>query len=127
MTVYILCHIFAINFFPGLHKFPGSATGTTLPDLVFDSHCVSAAFQDRSVIKKKLKRNIDHVLLLHFGQINKFKLSQADLISVTASDRWSIKETIYLEGLSKSLCSKSGQDSPIGYLGAYFLVKVYII
>jgi len=74
---------------------------TTLPDLVFDRHCVSAAFQDRSVIKKKLTRNIDHVLLLYFGQINKFKLSQAGLISATAIDRWifhlsrrSIKELV---------------------------------
>lgn len=60
----------------------------TLPNLVFDNQCVSVTSEDHLVIKKKLLRVIDHVLLLHSGSINKFKLSHRDLIAVTDIDRW---------------------------------------
>lgn len=62
----------------------------TLPILVFDTHCVSVASQDHMIIKNKLLRIIDHVLLLHSGPINKFKLSHRDLIGVTDIDRWTL-------------------------------------
>ncbi|XP_027332203.1 F-box/FBD/LRR-repeat protein At1g13570-like isoform X2 [Abrus precatorius] len=60
----------------------------TQPNLVFDNQCVPVASQDLTIIKNKLLRAIDHVLLLHFGEINKFKLSHRDLIGVTDIDRW---------------------------------------
>ncbi|TKY57754.1 F-box/FBD/LRR-repeat protein [Spatholobus suberectus] len=62
----------------------------TLPNLVFDNQCVSVASQDHMIIKNKLLRIIDHVLLLHSGPINKFKLSHRDLIGVTDIDRWTL-------------------------------------
>ncbi|XP_015972638.1 F-box/FBD/LRR-repeat protein At1g13570 [Arachis duranensis] len=65
----------------------------TLPNLVFDNQCHSVASQDHSDIKNKLLRIIDHVLLLHAGAINKFKLSHRDLIGVTDIDRWSLHLT----------------------------------
>lgn len=63
---------------------------SALPNLVFDNQCVSVASQDPSVFKNKLLRIIDHVLLLHSGSINKFKLSHRDLIGVTDIDRWAL-------------------------------------
>jgi len=51
---------------------------STLPDLVFDRQCVSAAVsKDRSVIDNKFVRTINHVLLLHSGPINKFEISDS--------------------------------------------------
>ena len=64
---------------------------TTLPNLVFDNECLSETSEDFLVIKRKLSRIIDHVLLLHSGPIKKFKLSQ-DHINVADIDRW----TLYL-------------------------------
>ncbi|RHN60675.1 putative F-box domain, FBD domain, leucine-rich repeat domain, L domain-containing protein [Medicago truncatula] len=47
----------------------------TMPNLVFDKHCVSdATFQDPSGISNKFLRIVDHVLLLHSGSIDKFKI-----------------------------------------------------
>ncbi|KAF7829709.1 F-box/FBD/LRR-repeat protein [Senna tora] len=65
----------------------------TLPNLVFDNQCLSLSSQDHSIIKNKLVRIIDHVLLLHSGVINKFKLSHRDLIGVTDIDRWTLHLT----------------------------------
>ncbi|CAI8601761.1 unnamed protein product [Vicia faba] len=51
---------------------------STQPDLVFDKRIVSTlALEDLSIIRRKLLRMIDHVLLLHSGPINKFKLSNS--------------------------------------------------
>jgi len=61
---------------------------TTIPNLVFDKQCVSAKSQRPLVIERKLLAIIDHVLLLYSGPINKFKLSNCGVISVTALDRW---------------------------------------
>ncbi|AES58928.2 F-box/RNI/FBD-like domain protein [Medicago truncatula] len=73
----------------------------TIPNLVFDSQCVSATSEHPAAIKRKLLAIIDHVLLLYYGPINKFKLSPFGLISATALDRWifhltrrSIKELV---------------------------------
>ncbi|KEH37791.1 putative F-box domain, FBD domain, leucine-rich repeat domain, L domain-containing protein [Medicago truncatula] len=67
---------------------------STQPDLVFDKQCVSAAVsEDPSVIENKFVRTVDHVLLLHSGPINKFKISDfgcdfIGMISVADVDRW---------------------------------------
>ncbi|AES59065.1 F-box/RNI/FBD-like domain protein [Medicago truncatula] len=68
---------------------------STLPDLVFDSLCVSTETSLKpSVIESKFLRIIDHVLLLHSGLINKFEVSDPnrDIIinvySTTDIDRW---------------------------------------
>jgi len=79
----------------------------TLPNLVFDMHCVSdAASLYHLVFNIKFLRIVDHVLLLHIGSINKFVLSnfRSDDIRVshvTDIDRWilhlskrSIKEIV---------------------------------
>lgn len=60
----------------------------TLPNLVFDNHCISLTSQDQAVIKSKLVSIIDHVLLLHTGPVYKFRLSHRDLVGVTDIDRW---------------------------------------
>lgn len=65
----------------------------TIPNLVFDSLCVSETSEDLLVIKSKLSRIIDHVLLLHSGPIIKFKLSHRELIGVTDIDRWTLHLT----------------------------------
>ncbi|KAL5071977.1 hypothetical protein RYX36_022864 [Vicia faba] len=62
----------------------------TLPNLVFDSQCLSEGSDDLLVIKNKLSRIIDHVLLLHSGPIKKFKLSHRELVGVTDIDRWTL-------------------------------------
>lgn len=62
----------------------------TLPNLVFDSQCLSEGSDDLLVIKNKLSRIIDHVLLLHSGPIKKFKLSHRELVGVTDIDRWAL-------------------------------------
>jgi hypothetical protein len=68
---------------------------STQPDLVFDHRCVSTeTSKDPSVIKSKFLRIVDHVLLLHSGPINKFKVSDFsyDLTigkkSLADVDRW---------------------------------------
>ncbi|KAK2398453.1 F-box/FBD/LRR-repeat protein [Trifolium repens] len=65
----------------------------TLPNLVFDSQCISETSEDLLDIKSKLSRIIDHVLLLHSGPIKKFKLSHRELIGVTDIDRWTLHLT----------------------------------
>ncbi|WJX16170.1 Rho-type GTPase activating protein Rga1 [Trifolium repens] len=67
---------------------------STLSNLVFDGQCVSAtSSEDPSVIKIKFLRIIDHVLLLHYGPINKVKISNSgydlfDMNSMAYIDRW---------------------------------------
>ncbi|XP_058724924.1 F-box/FBD/LRR-repeat protein At1g13570-like [Vicia villosa] len=61
---------------------------TTLPNLVFNRECVSEAFEDSLVIRRKLLTIIDHILLLHSGPINHFHLSHIGPISVTTLDKW---------------------------------------
>ncbi|KAK2410782.1 F-box/FBD/LRR-repeat protein [Trifolium repens] len=82
----------------------------TIPNLVFDSHYVSA---DPSIV--------DHVLLLHSGPINKFEISDDNLIPVISSfsnyiDRWilhlirrSIKELVLVERYKIPWCLFSYQ------------------
>ena len=60
----------------------------SLPNLAFDNQCFAVSCQDPLIIRSKLARIVDHVLLLHIGPINKFKLSHRDLIGVTDIDRW---------------------------------------
>jgi len=65
----------------------------TIPNLVFDSKCVSAeASQDPSVIQTKFLKIVDHVLLIHFAPINMFKFSNSDHMGedslATDVDRW---------------------------------------
>ncbi|KAI5393643.1 hypothetical protein KIW84_060680 [Lathyrus oleraceus] len=69
----------------------------TLPNLVFSN----AALQDRMVFESKFIKMVDHVLLLHSGSINMFKLSDSghDIFSVNVAtdiDRW----ILYLIGKS---------------------------
>ncbi|CAN1163778.1 F-box/FBD/LRR-repeat protein At1g13570 [Linum perenne] len=59
-----------------------------IPNLVFDNHCVSSPSPDQALIKNKLVNIVDHVLLLHSGDIHKFKLSHRELVGVTDIDRW---------------------------------------
>jgi hypothetical protein len=67
---------------------------STQPDLVFDIQCASvAASKNRSIIESKFLRIIDHVLLLHSGPINKFKVTDSgyyvfDMNSMADIDRW---------------------------------------
>ncbi|XP_059635116.1 F-box/FBD/LRR-repeat protein At1g13570-like [Cornus florida] len=68
----------------------------TLPHLVFDNQGVCILSQDAMVIKNKLVNIVDHVLLLHTGPIQKFKLSHRDLQDVSDIDRW----ILYLSRLS---------------------------
>ena len=71
----------------------------TLPNLVFDKHCISdAASQDPSVINNKFLKIVDHVLLLHSGPINKFQIHDyycnlISLSSMTDIQRWIIHLT----------------------------------
>ncbi|GLT58082.1 hypothetical protein SLA2020_310040 [Shorea laevis] len=60
----------------------------TVPSLVFDTHCFSVSSQDPALIKNKLVSIIDHVLLLHNGPLQKFKLSHRDLLGIADIDRW---------------------------------------
>lgn len=62
----------------------------TLPNLVFDNQFVCVAAQDHMIVKNKFLRTVDHVLLLHSGPINKFKLSHRDLLGVIDIDRWTL-------------------------------------
>jgi hypothetical protein len=60
----------------------------TLPNLVFDKNCVSTEpYEDSTVIHNKFSRIVDHVLLLHYGPINKFEINDnySNLIDI---DRW---------------------------------------
>ncbi|VFQ86903.1 unnamed protein product [Cuscuta campestris] len=59
----------------------------TLPNLIFDNGLL-VSFQDHSMIKSKIVSIVDHVLLLHVGPINKFKLSHRDLQNVPDIDKW---------------------------------------
>ncbi|KNA09442.1 hypothetical protein SOVF_153560 [Spinacia oleracea] len=63
----------------------------TLPHLVFDKDCSSTASDEQVVDKRKIVNIIDHVFVLHFGSIHKFKLSHKDLIAVTDIDRWVLR------------------------------------
>ncbi|WJX09610.1 hypothetical protein P8452_00426 [Trifolium repens] len=63
----------------------------TLPNLVFDKHCVShVASQDPLVIEKKFLKIVDHVLLVHSGAINMFKFSYLEYLVTDSADidRW---------------------------------------
>lgn len=60
----------------------------TLPHLVFDNQSVLVSSQDQTQIRSKLVSIVDHVLLLHAGPIQKFKLSHRDLQGVSDIDRW---------------------------------------
>ncbi|CAI9777810.1 unnamed protein product [Fraxinus pennsylvanica] len=60
----------------------------TLPHLVFENQSVLISTQDKTLVKNKLVSIIDHVLLLHTGQIHSFKLSHRDLQGVSDVDRW---------------------------------------
>ncbi|KAK3038155.1 hypothetical protein RJ639_029609 [Escallonia herrerae] len=51
----------------------------SLPYLVFDNQSVLVSSPDQTVIKSTLVNIVDHVLLLHSGPIEKFKLSHRDL------------------------------------------------
>ena len=87
----------------------------TLPNLVFDSQCISAAASENLlVIARKFLKIVDHVLLLHSGPINIFKFSECALIDenlVSDIDRWilylsrkSIEEfvlDVWIDGLYK--------------------------
>ncbi|XP_004291915.1 PREDICTED: F-box/FBD/LRR-repeat protein At1g13570-like [Fragaria vesca subsp. vesca] len=55
---------------------------STLGRLVFDHHCVSARNQITFV------NIVDHVLLLHTGPIDMFKLSNRDFFATSDIDRW---------------------------------------
>ncbi|KAL6493137.1 hypothetical protein OROGR_032896 [Orobanche gracilis] len=60
----------------------------TLPSLVFDNQSASVSSQDQILVKNKLVSIVDHVLLLHTGPIDKFKLSHRDLQGVSDIDKW---------------------------------------
>lgn len=63
----------------------------TLPNLIFDKDCCPSSSDDQVVAKNKLVNIIDHVFVLHFGIIHKFKLSHKDLQAVTDIDRWILR------------------------------------
>ncbi|KAK2398760.1 F-box/FBD/LRR-repeat protein [Trifolium repens] len=53
----------------------------TLPNLVFDKHCVShVASKHPLVIENKFLKIVDHVLLVHSGAINMFKFSDRQFL-----------------------------------------------
>ncbi|AES59062.1 putative F-box domain, FBD domain, leucine-rich repeat domain, L domain-containing protein [Medicago truncatula] len=59
----------------------------TLPNLVFNKHCISvAASKYTSVINNKFLRIVDHVLLQHSGPINKFMLSDNENCLIRVCD-----------------------------------------
>ncbi|GER37611.1 F-box/FBD/LRR-repeat protein [Striga asiatica] len=60
----------------------------TLPSLVFDNQPALISTEDLNLMKNKLVNIIDHVLLLHTGPIEKFKLSIRDLKGCSDIDRW---------------------------------------
>ncbi|KAM3237206.1 F-box/FBD/LRR-repeat protein [Capsicum annuum] len=60
----------------------------SLPNLVFDNQSLLISSQDQTFIKNKIVNIVDHVLLLHSGPIQKFKLSHRDLQGVCDIDRW---------------------------------------
>ncbi|CAA0831602.1 F-box/FBD/LRR-repeat protein [Striga hermonthica] len=73
----------------------------TLPSLVFDNQPALISTHDSNLVKNKLVSIVDHVLLLHTGPKEKFKLSIRDLQGVSDIDRWilflsrgSVKELI---------------------------------
>jgi hypothetical protein len=77
----------------------------TMPNLVFDEHCLSkTASQDPSIFNIELLRIVDHVLLLHSAPIIKFQISDYNQSHINPSpifDRWifyligrSIKELV---------------------------------
>ncbi|XP_010684380.2 F-box/FBD/LRR-repeat protein At1g13570 isoform X1 [Beta vulgaris subsp. vulgaris] len=63
----------------------------TLPNLIFDKDCCPSSSEDQVVSRSKLVNIIDHVFVLHFGIIHKFKLSHKDLQAVTDIDRWILR------------------------------------
>ncbi|KAL3639239.1 hypothetical protein CASFOL_017146 [Castilleja foliolosa] len=60
----------------------------SLPHLIFDNQSALISTQDQILVKNKLVNIVDHVLLLHTGPIDKFKLSHRDLQGVSDIDRW---------------------------------------
>ncbi|CAJ2635383.1 unnamed protein product [Trifolium pratense] len=84
----------------------------TMPNLVFDKHCVSiAASQHPSIYNIEFLRIVDHVLLFHCGPIIEFEISDYDPSHINVSpdiDRWilyvierSIKELVLDVGLDE--------------------------
>lgn len=57
-----------------------------LPQLILDDRCVD--IKDKALVERDLIRFIDRVLLLHDGQIHKFKLSTSYLQSCPDIDQW---------------------------------------
>ncbi|CAI8601766.1 unnamed protein product [Vicia faba] len=106
---------------------------STQPDLVFDKRSVSTlALEDLSIIRRKFLRMIDHVLLLHSGPINKFKLSNSgsnimDVNSLADIHRWILHLTgsnqRRLHGCSSNLLKLFDHQPHIVRLviGDYFL------
>ncbi|KAK1363054.1 F-box/FBD/LRR-repeat protein [Heracleum sosnowskyi] len=60
----------------------------SLPHLIFENQSLLISSQDQTLIRNKLLNIVDHVLLLHSGPIQKFKLSHRDLQGVYDIDRW---------------------------------------
>ncbi|XP_058728654.1 F-box/FBD/LRR-repeat protein At1g13570-like [Vicia villosa] len=65
----------------------------TLPSLVFDTDCFSIkASEDPSVFNKKFVEIVDHVLLVHYGPVNIFKICDYNLnrlsLKTNVLDRW---------------------------------------
>ncbi|EPS65737.1 hypothetical protein M569_09037, partial [Genlisea aurea] len=61
---------------------------TTLPCLVFDNQSVAVAASNQDQTKSRLVNVIDHMLLLHSGPVQRFKLSHRDLHGISDIDRW---------------------------------------
>jgi hypothetical protein len=82
----------------------------TLPNLVFDKHCVShVSSEDPLVIENEFLKIVDHVLSVHSGPINMFKFrDRKNLVSDSADiDRW----ILHLTGRSiKELVLKAYTD-----------------
>ncbi|XP_062027231.1 F-box/FBD/LRR-repeat protein At1g13570-like [Rosa rugosa] len=58
----------------------------TLPNLVFDDHCISGEFL--SVNSSTIVNIVDHVLSSHIGPIHKFRISHPHLQASHDIDRW---------------------------------------
>ncbi|KAF6156350.1 hypothetical protein GIB67_031471 [Kingdonia uniflora] len=60
----------------------------SLPQLVFDKQCFAHPSKVQTILIEQLVKNIDRVLLLHTGPIQRFKLSHKDLLWVPEIDGW---------------------------------------
>ncbi|GKV04763.1 hypothetical protein SLEP1_g16876 [Rubroshorea leprosula] len=95
----------------------------TVPSLVFDTQCLAASSLDPALIKNKLVSIVDHVLLLHNGPIQKFKLSHRDLLGAADIDRF----FLYQEALSKNSYLKFGKDNGTGCLLVFLSARLWFI